>query len=202
MNTIPSPMSGYELITISKEWRYDHYINATKASFYYALKQLQEVGFIKEIGSKKEANRPEQKTFKIQNKGRKEFQEQISYFLNDVQERYHNIDAAMPFILLFGSILGKQFLLDSINSQLEARKKMFVHADEGRKLVSSHFLFDINPFLMLPLKHWSFHNEAEIKWLELFKTMVESVKDFKASYNEVIKRSIAMAHTKKKEELL
>jgi len=190
MKTIPKAMSGYELITIAKEWNYDHYINATNASFYYTLNQLQEEESIKEIGFKQEGNRPEQKIYRLLNKGKNEFQEQMKFFLNQVQDIFFDLDSATPFILLYGSIIGKKELLKSINKQIEERKKLFGHANEGEKFVKSHFLFDINPFLILPLKHWRFHNEAEIKWLETFKEMVENIGDFNKNYSESIKRAM------------
>ncbi len=190
MNTIPRPMSGYELISLAKEWRYDHYIKATKASFYYALKNLEDDDLIKEVGSKQKGNRPEQITYKMLNKGKHEFQEQISYFLNYPQEMYFDIDASTPFIILFGMFKGKQFILDSIDNQIKERQKMLKIADDGEQFVKSHFLYELSPFYILPLKHWRLHNEAEIKWLELFKEMVESIDDFKEQYNEMIKRAI------------
>ncbi len=192
MSTIPKPMSGYELISLAKEWRYDHYIKATNASFYYALKQLEGDGLIKEVGSKQEGNRPEQIIYKLLNRGKKEFQEQISFFLNQVQEIYFDMDAVTPFILLFGSVKGKQFILDSIDNQIKERKNMFKHADEGEKLVKSSPLYDLSPFYLLPLAHWRFHNEAEIKWLEYFRQMVDSIEDFGDQYNKIIKKMMSL----------
>jgi len=190
MSTIPKPMSGYELISLAKEWRYDHYIKATNASFYYTLKQLEREGLVKEVGSKQEGNRPEQIIYKLLNKGKKEFQKQISYSLNQVQEIYFDIDAATPFILLFGVVKGKQCILDSIEKQINERKKMFQHADEGERLVESHYLYKLSPFYILPLKHWRFHNEAEIKWLEYFREIVIKIGNFGEQYSKVIKKMI------------
>ena len=193
MNTVIKPMSGYELISYAKEWRYDHYIKSTNASFYYVLKQLERDGFIKEVGSKQEGNRPEQTIYQLLNKGRKEFKEQIAYFLGKTQEFYFDIDAATLFILLFGASKGKQYILDSINKQIEKRKELIKHADEGEQLLKSHSLFELNKFYILPLKHWRFHNDAEIKWLEYFKELVENIDDFKTQYDKVIKAAISMA---------
>ncbi|MFX1409441.1 MAG: PadR family transcriptional regulator [Promethearchaeota archaeon] len=192
MNTIPRPMSGYELISFAKEWRYDHYIKATNASFYYTLKQLEGDGFIKEVGSKQEGNRPEQTIYRLSNKGRKEFQEQVSFFLNQTQETYFDIDSSTPFIMLFGTAKGKQFILDSIDKQIMERKGMFKHADEGEQLVKSHHLYDLSPFYILPLKHWRFHNEAEIRWLMFFREMVESIEDFKEQYDKILKKVMSL----------
>jgi len=199
MNTIPKPMSGYELISLAKEWRYDHYINATNASFYYTLKQLERDGFIKEVGSRQEGNRPEQLIYRLLNKGKKEFHEQISFFLNQAQETYFDIDAATPFLMLFGQTKGKQFILDSIDKQIEERNKIFKHADEGEQLIKSNPLYKLNPFYILPLKHWRFHNEAEIKWLEYFREMVENVEDFKEQYNKILQKLMFLAREQKKE---
>ncbi len=188
--TIPKPMSGYELISQAKEWRYAHYIKATNASFYYTLKKLKDDGLIKEVGSKQKGNRPEQTIYKLLNKGKREFQEQISYFLNYTQEIFFDIDASTPFIILFGMIKGKKFILDCIDKQIKERQKMFKLADEGEQFVQSHFLYELSPFYILPLKHWIYHNEAEIRWLEYFKEMVESIEDFIEQYNKLIKRVI------------
>ncbi len=190
MYTIPKPMSGYELISQAKEWRYDHYIKATNASFYYTLKKLENDGFIREVGSKQKGNRPEQTIYKLLNKGKKEFQEQISYFLNYTQDIFFDIDALTPFIILFGMIKGKKFILDSIENQIEERQKMFKRADEGEQFVQSHYLYELSPFYLLPLKHWRFHNEAEIRWLEFFKEMVENIEDFKEQYNKIVEQAI------------
>ncbi|MFX1428084.1 MAG: PadR family transcriptional regulator, partial [Promethearchaeota archaeon] len=193
MNQIPKPMSGYELITIANEWHYDHYIKATNASFYYTLKQLEREGFLKESGTKQEGKRPEKTIYRLTTKGKKEFQEQMKYFLTESQDTYYNIDSTMPFITLFGSNVGKDFLLDSINKQIEQIKLMFQHADEGEKIVSSHFSYEFSPFNILPLKHWRLHAEAEIKWLEMFQETVESIGDFKEKFQEYVKKSIELS---------
>ena len=199
MNTIPKPMSGYEIITYAKAWRYDHYIKSTNASFYYTLKQLKDEGYIKEVGSKQEGNRPEQTIYRLGNKGRREFENQMTHFLNNIQDFYFDIDVIAPFLLLFGSNVGKVSLVKAIDKQIEERKKTFKNANEGEVFVKSHFLYDLSPFYILPLKHWRFHNEAEIKWLEFFKRIVEEIDDFKENYNEVIKRSIAWNQEQNKE---
>lgn len=193
MNQITKPMSGYELITLANEWHYDHYINATNASFYYTLKQLEGEGFIKEGGTKQEGNRPEKTIYRLTNKGRKEFQEQIKHFLTEIQDIYYDIDSIMPFITLFGSIIGKEFILDSINKQIEKIRAMFKHTDEGEKIVTSHFSYEFSPFNILPLKHWKLHAEAEIKWLKIFKELIESIDDFKENYQKFIKKSLEVS---------
>ncbi len=190
MSTIPKPMSGYELISLAKAWHYDHYIKASNASFYYTLRQLVSEKIIKVVGSKQEGNRPEQIIYKLLNKGKKEFQEQISHFLSQVQETFFDIDAATPFIILFGVKKGKKFILDSIEKQIIQRRNFLKHTDEGEKLVKSNILYDLSPFYILPLKHWRFHNEAEIKWLEYFKEMVDSIENFEEQYNKIIKKTI------------
>jgi len=193
LNQIPKPMSGYELITIANEWHYDHYINATNASFYYTLKQLEGEGCIKESGTKQEGNRPEKTIFRLTNKGRKEFQEQMKFFLTEIQEIYYDIDSTMPFITLFGSIIGKNFILNSINKQIEKIRANFKHIDEGKEIVMSHFSYEFSPFNILPLKHWKLHAEAELKWLETFKEMVESIDDFKEIYQKFVEKSIKLS---------
>ena len=193
MNQIPRPMSGYELITIANEWHYDHYIKATNASFYYTLKQLEGEEFLREIGTKQVGKRPEKTIYSLTAKGKKEFQEQMKYFLTENQEIYYDIDSTMPFITLFGSIIGKEFLLDSINKQIEKIKSMFQHVVEGEERVTSHFSFEFSPFNLLPLRHWKIHAEAEIKWLEIFKETVISISDFKETYQKYIRKSIEMS---------
>ncbi len=190
MSTIPKPLSGYELISLAKEWRYDHYIKAKKSSFYYTLKQLEKDKFIKEVGSKQEGNRPEQIIYRLLNNGKKEFLEQASYYLSQVKDIFFDIDAITPFILLYGATNGKKQILDFLDKQINERKRMVKHADEGEQLVQSHYLYDLSPFYILPLKHWRLHNEAEIKWLEYFKEMVKNVNSFKEQYNKIIKRAI------------
>ncbi|MFX1313564.1 MAG: hypothetical protein ACFFHD_13300, partial [Promethearchaeota archaeon] len=61
----------------------------------------------------------------------------------------------------------------------------------GERLVESHFLYELSPFYILPLKHWRFHNKAEIKWLEYFREMVDQIGNFKEQYNKVINKMIS-----------
>jgi len=192
MNTYnEKEISGYELIKLSREWRYDHYIKSTKASFYYALKQLERENCIKEIGSKKSVNRPDQTVYKLLPKGRKEFQEQMTALLNHNQELFFNIDSTTPFILLFGVFKkdGKQVILDSIEKQINYRKTLYDQIEEGENFIENNENFDVLPFMILPLKHSKYHNDAEIKWLEAFYKMVDSV-DFEKNAKELMKRRI------------
>lgn len=193
MNQIPKPMSGYELITYANDWHYNHYIKATNASFYYTLRQLEGDNFIKEIGKKQEGNRPEQKIYRLTNKGKKEFQEQMKFFLIEIQDIYHEIDATMPFIALFGSLQGKKILLDSVNTQIKKIKTQFNVANEGEKTVTGHFSYEFSPFNILPIKHWKLHAEAEIKWLEILKDMIDSIDDFKENFQRYIKKSFIVS---------
>ena len=192
MNQIPKPMSGYELITIANNWNYDHYIKATNASFYYTLKQLEREGFLRESGTQQEGNRPEKTIYRLATQGKKEFQEQIKYFLTENQDIYYDIDSTMPFITLFGSIIGKDFILDAIDKQIEKIKSMLKHVDEGEKTVTSHFSYKFSPFNILPLKHWKLHADAEIKWFEIFKETIESMDDFKDTYQKYVKKSLEL----------
>ena len=189
--TYNQDMSGYELIKIAKEWRFDHYIKATKASFYYTIKKLQDGGFIKEIGSKQKENRPEQTIYKLQPKGLNEFVENLTYFLNSTQKFYYDMDAITPFISFFGLLKKKKFILNSIKKQIDIRKDKFKNLEDGKKLVRSHYLFDLNPFMILPLEHQKLQNESEIKWLEIFHEMVDKI-DFQANAKEIMKRRMEM----------
>lgn len=54
-------------------------------------------------------------------------------------------------------------------------------------LVRSHYLYEVNPFMILPLEHSKLQNEAEIKWLEMFHEMVDGI-DFEANAKEIMKR--------------
>jgi len=187
-NTFRKPMSGYELIKISKEWRFDHYIEASSnASFYYTLKKFKKKKFIKEIGSEQEENRPEKIIYKLLPKGRKEFFKQMNHYLNDLEEFYFNIDAITPFILLYGSFRGKDELIEAIQTQIQKRDQIFDKIKDGKKYVKSHPMYNINPFSILALEHYKIHNKAEMEWLEKFRDMVKEF-DFKKSVKEILKR--------------
>lgn len=99
----------------------------------------------------------------------------------------------MPFITLFGSIIGKKFILDSINKQIENIRAKFKHVEEGKEIVTSHFSYEFSPFNILPLEHWKLHAEAEIKWLEIFKEIVESIDDFKEIYQKYVAKSLELS---------
>jgi len=187
LNTYNQNMSGYDLIRIAKEWNYDHYIKATKASFYYTLSQLEDEKLIKEVGSKQTENRPEQTIYQLLPKGRKEFIEQMDYFLETSQDYYFDLDAVSPFLALYGILKKKTEILDSLMRQIKSRKDLLKHLEEGSDLVKQHYLFDVNPFMILPLEHFKVHNEVEIKWLENFYKMVED-SNFEENAKEIMRR--------------
>lgn len=96
----------------------------------------------------------------------------------------YSIWASIYYLCSIKITKGKEFILDSIEKQIIERRNLFKHADEGEKLVKSNILYDLSPFYILPLRHWRFHNEAEIKWLEYFKEMLKILKILK---NSIIK---------------
>jgi len=190
-NTYQKPLSGYELIKISKEWRFDHYIEASSnASFYYTVKKFKTNGLIKEIGSEQDQNRPEKTIYKLLPKGREEFNKQMKYYLNQVEEFFFNIDAITPFILLYGFFKGKQKIINALETQIQERIEKFEKIEEGKNYVKDNIIYDLNPFTILALEHYRFHNEAEIKWLEKFRKMANDV-DFKKNISEIPKRLFA-----------
>ncbi|TXT58660.1 MAG: putative Transcriptional regulator, PadR-like family [Promethearchaeota archaeon] len=187
-NQFRRPMSGYELIKIAKDWRFDHYIEASSnASFYYTLKKFKKKGFIEEIGSEKEENRPEKTIYKLLPKGKREFFSQMDYFLNKVEDFSFNIDAVTPFILMYGLFKGKGTLTKAIEDQIDKREDIFEKIRSGKEYVRSHELSDLNPFQILALEHYKLHNEAEIEWLKIFLEMVKKV-NFKQNIKEIAKR--------------
>ncbi|MBD3189502.1 MAG: hypothetical protein GF308_02610 [Candidatus Heimdallarchaeota archaeon] len=193
LNTFNKPMSGYDLITTAKQWRFDHYIKAASpASFYYTIEKLTKKGFIKEVGSKQKGNRPEQTIFQLLPKGREAFIEHMTHFLTELQHFYFENDATTPFILLFGFLEGKEVLLNALKVQIQEREKIFTHIREGRKYIDSYPLSDLNPFLTLALHHYKLHNQAEIDWLKDFYQMVEET-DFKKNIQELSKRMAKQA---------
>lgn len=181
-------MSGYDLITTAKQWRFDHYIKAASpASFYYTLEKLTKMGFIKEVGSKQKGNRPEQTIFQLLPEGREAFIDHMTHFLTELQHFYFENDTTIPFILLFGFLKGKEFILKALKNQIEEREKIFDKIAEGRAYVDSYPLSDLNPFLTLALHHYKLHNQAEIDWLKVFYQMVEET-DFQKNIQELSKR--------------
>lgn len=190
LNTFNKPMSGYEIISTAKEWRFDHYIKAaSNASFYYTLNKLEKNRLIKKVGSKQKEKRPEQTIFQLLPKGREVFVEHMEHFLGETQQFYFDIDVTTPFILLFGFYKGKECILNAIKKQIQKNEKVFDKIEDGKKYVKSHPIFELNPFLNLSLEHYKFHNQAEIKWLKEFYRMVEET-DFKKNMQEISKKNI------------
>lgn len=187
LTTFNKDMSGYELIKIAEEWRYDHYINATNASFYYTLKKLESEGFIEEKDTFKEGNRPEQTIYKLKPKGRQEFEKQMEYYINKTEDFYFDLDVITPFILLFGFSKGKDYIIDKLTKQIKKREKFQDNIQGGKKYVQLHEFFKLNPFTILPLEHFELHNQAEIQWLKKFQEMINNT-DFEANIKEIIKK--------------
>lgn len=197
-NTFQKPMSGYELIKLSKEWRFDHYIEASSnASFYYTLKKFKKNGLIEELRSEQDENRPEKTMYKLLPKGRQEFFQQMDHFLTHQQQFYFDIDAITPFILLYGYFKGKNAILDLIDERIEKREQLFDKIAQGKKYVRSTPIFHLNPFEILALEHTKLHNNAEIEWLKKFKQLVEEV-DFKKNIEEIAKNMAQKSQEKMK----
>jgi hypothetical protein len=117
--------------------------------------------------------------------------EHLTYFLDSTQKFYYDMDVITPFISFFGVLKKKEFILNSIKKQIDIRKDKFKNLEDGKKLVRSHYLFDLNPFMILPLEHQKLQNESEIKWLEIFHEMVDKI-DFEANAKEIMKRRMEM----------
>ncbi len=186
--TYDKEMSGYDLIKVAKEWRYDHYIESTKSSFYYTLGKLDKENLIRQVRYKQEGNRPEQSVYKLTSQGKKEFFTQMTHYLNEIQDFYFNLDCVTPFVLIFGFLKDKKFLLNSIKTQIETRENLKVKITDGKRLVQSHELFDVNPFMILALEHFKLHNNAELAWLKQFYKMVDKT-DFQQNIREIMART-------------
>jgi DNA-binding PadR family transcriptional regulator len=194
--TYNKPMSGYDLIKVAQEWRFDHYIKASsKASFYYSLTSLEKENLVEELGSKQEGNRPEQTIYQLLPIGREVFIEQMDHYLRKVEPFYFDMDVIVPFVLLIGFQRGKDFILEALTKQIKQREEKFKMIDEGMEYATSRPSYQFNPFQTLALDHYRLHNQAEIDWLRKFYNMVE-----KTDFEKNIKNIAAQSKEKRKTE--
>lgn len=181
-------LTGYELSKIAKEWRFDHYIeNASQASFYYYLKQLEKNGF---ISSKpvKDSNRPERMLYNLTQKGRNEIMSELYKIINYKQDFYFAIDTIMPFLLF----MDKHRILKSIDGQIEHRKKFLRYIEkETIPRMKTHPYLDLDPFILLIAEHHKLHYECEIEFLKKFYEKVDNI-DFLKNIDKISKKSQEM----------
>ncbi len=181
-------LTGYELSKIAKEWRFDHYIeNASQASFYYYLKQLEKNGF---ISSKpvKDSNRPERMLYNLTRKGRNQMMSEFYEISNYKQDFYFDLDTLMPFLLF----MDKPKILKSIYGQIEHRKKFLRYIEEETiPRMKTHPYLDLDPFILLIAEHHKLHYECEIEFLKKFYETVNNI-DFSKNIEKISKKSQEM----------
>ncbi|MBN1933233.1 MAG: PadR family transcriptional regulator [Anaerolineae bacterium] len=91
------PLYGYELKQIIEEHMGD-WTNIAFGSIYFALNKLADEGFIEQVATEQEGNRPSRTVYQITHAGRAEFLSQLKQVWRTFQQQYFDLDIALFFM--------------------------------------------------------------------------------------------------------
>lgn len=158
------PLHGYELKHIIEEHMGD-WTNIAFGSIYFALNKLNEEGFVEKSGEERIGNRPSRYTYKITEKGRKEF----IYLLREIWQKYERDYYSIDIALAFSNSLSKDevtgYLKNRISNIENILKHLKVHKIEQTSRV------DVPKSAKAVFSHSEYHFKAELNWLK--ETLME-----------------------------
>lgn len=148
----------YEITQVMKERVMDQYIKLPKGSLYYAISQLEKQGFIDELETLKEKNRPEKTIYRITESGREEFQRLLIEQFSSEERRYHPLYAALAFARQGDSTQIAEMLknqIEGIKQEVEGMEKVYEDHISQVSRVILHMMMGIIEI-----------GKAEITWLD------------------------------------
>ena len=152
-----TPLHGYELKQIIEQHMGD-WTNIAFGSIYFALRKLDEEGFIERIAVEQEGRRPSRSVYEITDEGRAEFLRLLREVWSEIERQYYAIDVGLAFIeaLPIGEIVGhlkdRSAQLERILQHLAAHKAETLPLEDVPKKAGA--VFD----------HSAAHFEAELSW--------------------------------------
>ncbi len=151
------PLYGYELKQIIEEHMGD-WTNIAFGSIYFALGKLAEEGFIEEVGTEQEGNRPSRTVYRITEAGQAEFLRLLRQVWSTLERHYFAIDVglmfseALPVEEVQGYLRKRVAELESIVEYVTAHRAGQLTQPEVPRLAAA--VFD----------HSLAHFQAELAW--------------------------------------
>ncbi|MGC9358039.1 MAG: PadR family transcriptional regulator, partial [Anaerolineae bacterium] len=107
------PLHGYEIKHIIEDHMGD-WTSIAFGSIYYALGKLEEDGFIEQVATEQEGNRPSRNVYQITKEGRAEFLYLLRELWREPERQYFDFD----FALFFAEALPREEMLTYLRGRV------------------------------------------------------------------------------------
>jgi DNA-binding PadR family transcriptional regulator len=160
------PLHGYELKQIIEEHMGD-WTNIAFGSIYFALRKLEEEGFVEEATTEQKGRRPSRTVYRITDAGREEFLRLLREVWSDVERHYYAIDVGLAFMQALdrseieGFLQGRIAQLQGIVQHLEEHRDEQMTQPEVPAAAAA--VFD----------HSLAHFRAELAWTRDLQAKIE-----------------------------
>jgi DNA-binding PadR family transcriptional regulator len=153
-----SPLYGYEI-----KQRIEHvmgdWTDIAFGSIYFALKKLDEEGFIRKTGTEQEAGRPSRTVYEITSAGREEFMRLLRGVWGNVERQSFDFDIALSFI----GALPAQEVKDNLRKRIAGLEHVlqYIGSHEQEQVADEH---TPKRLVAAVFAHHRVHLQAELEW--------------------------------------
>ncbi|MBN1438044.1 MAG: helix-turn-helix transcriptional regulator [Anaerolineales bacterium] len=129
-------------------------------SIYFALKKLEEEGFVEKAGTKQEAGRPSRTVYNITSAGRDEFLRLLRAVWSKGERHSYSIDIGLSFM----SALPDEEVRSHIRNQVENLERTLKYLDshKAEQLSDEHVP---NRLASTVFDHHRIHLQSELEWM-------------------------------------
>ena len=152
-------MHGYELKKVIEN-RTGDFTNYQFGSIYYAIKTLLKDESIELVGVYDSKDKPSKKVYKITQKGKKVFINELKETLTDTKRRYYKIDEGIFYI----NHLDSKEALKILHLNLQYTNNALMYLQEHIKSFQNENMRKYHASLII--EHSIDHLKAEKKWLK------------------------------------
>ena len=160
------PLYGYEIKHIIEEHMGD-WTNIAFGSIYYALGKLEEEGFVEQVATEQEGNRPSRSVYEITDAGREEFLRLLRELWRTLERQYFDFDLA----LFFMGALPHEDALAYLRGRAAGLEATLAHLDEHQAEQGAQP--EVPPIAGAIFDHSRMHIEAELAWTRKLVEKVE-----------------------------
>ncbi|MBN1286634.1 MAG: PadR family transcriptional regulator [Anaerolineae bacterium] len=151
------PMHGYELKQLIERYMGD-WTSVAFGSIYFALRKLEEDGFIEKLGTEQEGNRPSRSVYQITGTGCAEFLRLLRAVWCAVERQYYDFDIG----LFFMDALPGEDVKGYLRERVERLETHLRHVNRHR---AEELADETIPLVAATIfEHTLRHLEAELAW--------------------------------------
>jgi len=163
------PLYGYELKHIIEDHMGD-WTNIAFGSIYYALGKLADEGFVEQVVTEQEGNRPSRTVYQITETGRTEFLRLLREVWTTFEQQYFDIDVGLAFM----SALPRKEVEQYLHQRVAMLEGVLQHIQEHQEEQMANP--DVPASARAVFEHSRLHLEAELAWTrDVLQQMEEDV---------------------------